>query len=434
MTDRPASGSDDKKADPVVEELDAMNEAPLATIQISVKTVHLSTVKSFDTAKEAWDALSVMSDVRDNAELLRLMEELSGQKKGDNDNIMKLPSRANVILEELAMLGNLVDDNKLALRVFSGLPSENGMLRTVLENKEVKLVMLYVTATLVQIEQRNIAGSSSKAAGGVKLEAFTVAAPKQPFDKKSVVCYFCEKKGHMKLDCYKRKAGEVKGKKTSSSGRRDGGHGGGPRVGAALAYTASAGQPGSRKAHGSTSGSSTWVLPYGAPYYMAAGDKGFIVMAAGSGAKITLANGDKVPIKRQGHVSVGFGKGSTMARMVLAEDMLVRDLISSILSVWAVDRNRGAVVFFGDACYILNDMDAVRASGVLDKASVVGKVNDREQYVLKVAPAKASANAASTRITGEAELWHRRFNHLGIKILNRAVKLVSRMPSTVADA
>jgi len=41
VTDRPASGSDDKKADPVVEEWDAMNEAALATIQRSVKPVHL---------------------------------------------------------------------------------------------------------------------------------------------------------------------------------------------------------------------------------------------------------------------------------------------------------------------------------------------------------------------------------------------------------
>jgi len=48
---------------------------------------------------------------------------------------------------------------------------------------------------------------------------------------------------------------------------------------------------------------------------------------------------------------------------------------------------------------------------VLDKASVVGKVNNLEQYVLKVTLVKVSACAASTRIAGEVELWHRRFNH-----------------------
>jgi len=238
----------------------------------------------------------------------------------------------------------------------------------------------------------------------------------------------------MKLECYKLKADEAKGKKKPCGGRRDGGHGGGPQAGAALAYTASAGKLGSRKAHGSTSGSSTWVLDSGATIHMAAGDKGFTVQAARSGAKVTLANGDKVPIKGHGHVSMDVGKGSTKARMVLAEAMLVPDLTSNLLSVRAVDRNRGAVVFVGDACYILSDGEAVHASGVLDKASVVGKVNDREQYVFKVTPVKASANAASTSIAGEAELWHRRFNHLGIENLKRAAKMVDGMPSSVADA
>jgi len=45
-----------------------------------------------------------------------------------------------------------------------------------------------------------------------------------------------------------------------------------------------------------------------------------------------------------------------------------------------------------------------------------------------------SANAASTRIAGEAELWHRRFNHLGIENFERAATMVDGMPSSVADA
>jgi len=34
------------------------------------------------------------------------------------------------------------------------------------------------------------------------------------------------------------------------------------------------------------------------------------------------------------------------------------------------------VVFVNNSCYILSDVDSVRWSGVLDKASVVGMVND----------------------------------------------------------
>jgi len=210
VTGRPASVSDDKKADPVVEEEHAMNTASLATIQMSVKPVHLDTATSVDTAKEAWNALKGMLEARDNPQLLQLMEELGSLNMGDDESIITFTSRAKMIRDVLAMLGNPVDDDSLALRVLSGLPSAYRMLRTVLENKDVNLFMSDVTAKLLQVEQRNISAGSSKPVGSVKSKAFAAAAPKKPFDKNSVVCYYCDKKEHMKRDCYKRKADEVK--------------------------------------------------------------------------------------------------------------------------------------------------------------------------------------------------------------------------------
>ena len=176
------------------------------------------------------------------------------------------------------------------------------------------------------------------------------------------------------------------------------------------------------------------MLDSGATSHMAAGDKCFTIQAAGSGAKVTLANGEKVSIKGHGEVFMDLGKGSSKARMVLAEAMLVPDLTRNLLSVRAVDRNSGAVVFVGDACYIISDGDPAPESGVLDKASVIGKVNDQEQYVLRVTPVQASTNAAFTLIAGEAELWHRRFNQLGFLKFNRAAKMVDEMTSSVAEA
>jgi len=434
VTDRPASFSDDKKSDPVVDAWDAMNEAALATIQMSVKPVHLNTVTSMGTAKEAWDALKVMFEARDNAQLLRLMDELSSLKNGGDENIIKFASRAKMLRDERGMLGNPVDDNTLALHVLAGLPAEYGMLRTVLENKKTKLVMSDVTAKLLQVEQRCISVCAFKHSCSVKSKAFAAAAPKKPFDKKSVVCFYCNKKGHMQRDCHKKKADEAKGEGKPRGGGREGGHGGGSHAGAALAYTASTGNTGSSKARGSSLCSTNWVLDSGATNHMAAGDKDFTVRTAGSGAEATLANGDKVPIKGHGNVSMDVGKGNTKTRMVLEEAMLVPNLTSNLLSGRAVDRNRGAVVFVINACYILSDGDAVRWSEVLDKASVVGNVNDLEQYVLEVTPVQASTNEASTRTAGEAELWHRRFSHLGLKNLKRAATMVDGMPSSVADA
>ena len=248
------------------------------------------------------------------------------------------------------------------------------------------------------------------------------------------MCFYCNKKGHMQPDCYKNKAEEAKGKGKPGGGGREGGHGDGTHAGAALTYTASSGNTGRSKAHGGTLCSSTWVLDSGATNHMAAGDNGFTVRTVGSGAEATLANGDMVPIKGYGQVSKEVGKGNIKMRMVLEEVMLVPNLTSNLLSVRAVDRNRGGVVFVNNACYILSDGDAVLWSEVLDKASVVGKVSDLEKYVISLTPVQASANAACTRMDGEAELWHRRFNHLELENLMRPATMVDGMPSSVAVA
>ena len=48
------------------------------------------------------------------------MDELSSLKNGGDEHIIKFASRAKMLQNELAMLGNPVDDNTLALRVLSG--------------------------------------------------------------------------------------------------------------------------------------------------------------------------------------------------------------------------------------------------------------------------------------------------------------------------
>ena len=118
----------------------------------------------------------------------------------------------------------------------------------------------------------------------------------------------CNKKGHIQRDCYKKKAEEAKSNGKPGGGGLEDGHGGGPHAGAALAYSASTGHSGSSKAHGSTRRLSTRVVDSGATNHTATGHKGFTIRTARIGAENTLANGDKVPIKGHGHVSMDVGK------------------------------------------------------------------------------------------------------------------------------
>jgi len=238
----------------------------------------------------------------------------------------------------------------------------------------------------------------------------------------------------MKRDCLKKKADDAKGNKIPSGGRQDDDACGKAPSRAALAYAASAGQAGEHKTPRSPSGMSTWVLNSGATNHIAAEYKGFTVKVSGSRAKVTLADGHKVTIKGHGYVSMDVEAANTKVRMVLGEAMLVPDLTDNLLSVRAVDPRGGAVVFVADASYVLSDGEAVISNGVLSNASVIGLVNESENNVLKVTPVRASASTASTHMDGEADLWHRRFNHLGFENLKRVVGMVDGIPDSVADA
>jgi len=187
VTDRPASGSD-AKGNLVADAWDIMNESALATIQMSVKPVHLYSVTAVSTAKYAWDALKDIFEALDNARLLQLMHELSILKKGGDENIIKYTSRAKGFRQELAMLGNQEDENTLVLQILSGRPAEYDMIKTVLENMDGKRSLADVSAKLLTVEQRGSRGRSSSTTG-VQSQAFAASAAKKPWDKKAVVCY-----------------------------------------------------------------------------------------------------------------------------------------------------------------------------------------------------------------------------------------------------
>jgi len=245
VTDRPATGSA-SKGNLVADAWNITNQSALETIQMSVKPVHLNSVTAVSTAKDAWDALKDIFEARDNARLLQLVHELSNLKKDGDENIIKYTSRAKGLRQKLAMLGKQVDENTLVLQIRSGLPAEYDMIKTVLESMDGKRNLAEVSAKLLTVEQRASRGRSSSSTG-VKSQAFSASATKKPWDKKAVVCYYCDKKGHMKRDCLMKKAEDAKGNKKPSGGRRDGGGGGGAPPRAALAYAASAGRAGEHK-------------------------------------------------------------------------------------------------------------------------------------------------------------------------------------------
>lgn len=121
-------------------------------------------------------------------------------------------------------------------------------------------------------------------------------------------------------------------------------------------------------------------------------------------------------------------------QMKLGESRLVPELRNNLFSVRAVDCKGGAVVFMQGRCFLFQDGTSIEQSGVLGQAVLSGRINEQEQYVLHADTGTPTAYAAEVQITDEEQLWHRRFNYLGLDNLKRASTMVTGMPKLVAKA
>jgi len=74
------------------------------------------------------------------------------------------------------------------------------------------------------------------------------------------------------------------------------------------------------------------------------------VQASKSGAKVTVAEEHKVPIKKSCYFSTDFEKGSTKPGMIVGEAMLASERTETFLSVRAVYCCCTAGVILGETC------------------------------------------------------------------------------------
>jgi len=146
------------------------------------------------------------------------------------------------------------------------------------------------------------------------------------------------------------------------------------------------------------------------------------------GPAITLASGGTAAVVGQGTATIQMD-GSHQAKTITLDNALcVPELQENLLSVATVDKMGGAVAFLGGRCYLYQDADIVRGTGVLAQAGATGALDLRGQYMLGDGGSSPEAMVASAAVAGVPVVWHRRFFHLGFTNLAKAAKIVRGLP------
>ena len=133
----------------------------LALIGLSVEDQYLPTVNECDTAKAAWDALASIYKSRSNARVLILKRQLNSITLQDSEPLIKYIGRAQALRDQLAAIGQSVDESDVVLAVLNGLPRQYNTLVTVIENTDPMPNLNAVLSKLLLVEQRSPAGAST---------------------------------------------------------------------------------------------------------------------------------------------------------------------------------------------------------------------------------------------------------------------------------
>ena len=177
----------------------------LATIVLGVKTNLLYLIGSDpQDPVEVWDKLSNQFQKRTWANKLALRRKLHGLRLRDHESVQEHIKAMVEVFDELAVIGEAIDEEDRVVQILASLPDTYSMLVTALEaNAEVPKLEI-VTERLLNEERKmkeraNSNSSNNSFPGNNSGENALLVSNK--FRKDTRTCFYCGKSGHIKAFC-----------------------------------------------------------------------------------------------------------------------------------------------------------------------------------------------------------------------------------------
>ena len=359
-----------------------------------------------------WDKLASTFQKKTWANKLRLRKRLYSMQLKTSNGLQEHLKKFAELFSEMAVVGDVVDDEDQVICLLASLPDEYSTLVTALEASEKVPTWDVVTERLIHEENKFIEkGSESSSAFLTKSHS---NQDSRKF-KKSVKCYNCGKLGHIKKNC---RAGKNKESKDNvhyvesrdTSSREN------------LTFVASA--------FSCITDKNQWIIDSGASQHMCNNRSHYVSYELLSEPSlVVIGDGKTIEAKGVGSVSLKLSLPNGKYNDCLVNNVLyVPNLSCNLLSVGKLGE-KGKVVSFGErTCEIRDSNDELLALGnktgklyylSLQLNSKLDHVNNSDSISLNVVDSSNDTN-----------LWHRRFCHLGY---DNMMKLTSKNLVTGID-
>ena len=375
----------------------ASNQKAMAQLVLHVKENYKQGIANANNAKEAWDALKRAYQGQSTARQMQLKQELSHLSKERHETVTNYVGRASALRDQLVAAGHNLGAQELEMSVLNGLPKEYETIVTVLETTSNELRLDVLLPKLLQAEQRLSSGEKSdnralytNSTNKYKSKHGTGSTSK---DKE---CWYCGNLGHIKADCRKKKHDDQMHRNGGRRGAKPSTGGTGHSVVAAMGAS-------------SINWSREWVLDSGASRHMT-GNKELLcnLRQIDQPSSVTFANGT---VGQAEFVGDTFLKADGNQAIQLRDVLYIPTAAANLLSIPTAIKH-GTKFRFGVADCAINHSGRDIATARRQSNGLYSIPSGTQDLLAMAAQPKAVT----------AELWHRRFGHLGYDNLERLVR------------
>lgn len=360
----------------------ARDQRALARIALSIKPSLYQYIRNATSAKQAWNSLAEIYQDKGLLRRVLLLRELHSARFNDFMNMNKYIEHIMSIVQQLADIGRVIDDQEVAELLLSGLPQEYDPLVSTLSTYAMTSTLSseIVRTRLLHEDLRKT--KSSTANVGTSEAAL--------LSKKKIICHYCHKEGHVKAKCYKLK----RDKKTNFKNNN------GDKCMAAAFFTRQ----------------EDWFIDSGCTAHMCKDKNNFVSIQKTTSSSVSIANNDK--IKCEG---IGLVRLETNTKVLALYNVLyVPQLSANLLSVSKLVEIGLRVVFNMGGCYIYDNDD--KLIGTANNINGIFKLNGNvrgDRSVLhngvcsvSLHNRQESQSAAVAAQQPSILLWHQRLGHL----------------------
>ena len=332
--------------------------------------------------------------------LKRKLYNLKLDNKGDLQSHLK---QLIEIYDELAVIGEKIDDEDKVINLLASLPNRFSTLVTALEASENVPTWAVVTERLLHEDNK----FKSKDDRNEK-----VLFSKKNNSGKEYSCYECGEPNHIRKNCSRyrnrMKSEKEKSKKTVNSAKKVESDDELTLLAKSQPFASAASESSESVKHG------YFVLDSGATHHMVHDKSMFVNFEEINDVNIVVGDGGALPAS---------GKGDVFVRMLLPQNKVKRCKLKNVLFVPKLAHNLISIpqmtmknnvkaVFFENSCKILNRYDKLVAYG-----KRVGNL-----FVLDCERERPAEANVSTTNCAMQYLWHRRLCHIGFNNVRKIVK------------